>query len=619
MYTSPSIERTAVAAVGLTFPFLLVAHACVLLVWHAMGRTDLPPAEWVSAIAVASGLTMAWTTGIAARLARRLPDALDRGARRHPVAAILGASFTVLALVQVGRVSAFMVDSDLKRDATIPTEGRDHMCLPAYVQAAELARAGDPNLYAASHYEAFAAKDLLSLLPASAYAHAGGVDPMHSHAVRIDSEQERDIFGSLRCTCGCPRDPHDLLSTCSCGVAESARGKVREELAAGMTKERVLLAYEQANGVSALVGSQAAGEGTSVEYMQDYIFDPYEYPPPFLLIPRAALAFTNDFRVIRTTWFILQALTIGAMSLAIARWIGGREGLVVGLFLPALWSSTPFLLNLQLGQLFLLSFALAMTGMAAFESRRDALGGALLGAAIVMKVVPGVLLIYLLARGRVRSVLAVGAWVVVYALLGLAAFGPAPYVAFFQYQLPRLASGEAFAFFLGRPDMLAGNFGVYALPLKLRGLGVPGMTLGISSALTWGYSLLLLLVTVLAARRSAGTRIDHAQRWLAVLNLAALRSPLAPYLYVTSGSIWLLTLLAPSVRRNAIAGLLAAWLYISVAVFAINREPLLLWNWTLGQIAVLVLNLWVAVRRPPDVEAAREALGRSGGSDAATA
>ena len=41
-----------------------------------------------------------------------------------------------------------------------------------------------------------------------------------------------------------------------------------------------------------------------------------------------------------------------------------------------------------------------------------------------------------------------------------------------------------------------------------------------------------------------------------------------------------------------------AWLYISVVLFAVTHEPFALWNWTLGQVAVLALNLWVALRRP---------------------
>jgi len=89
---------------------------------------------------------------------------------------------------------------------------------------------------------------LLALLPAPAYAQAG-MDNMHTGTIRIDNDFERDVFGSLRCTCGCAID---TLATCSCGYAEAAREEIRKEVAAGMKKEAILLAYQQANGQNML-------------------------------------------------------------------------------------------------------------------------------------------------------------------------------------------------------------------------------------------------------------------------------------------------------------------------------------------------------------------------------
>jgi len=96
---------------------------------------------------------------------------------------------------------------------------------------------------------------LLALLPAPALAQAG-MDDMHSHTVRIDNDLERDIFGSLRCTCGCPRD---LLSTCACESAEAAREEIRKQMKEGMTKEQILLGYEKANGLASLAVPPNAG------------------------------------------------------------------------------------------------------------------------------------------------------------------------------------------------------------------------------------------------------------------------------------------------------------------------------------------------------------------------
>jgi hypothetical protein len=509
----------------------------------------------------------------------------------HRLAWLLLAVFAVLASVQLGRLTATMIR---------PPEEGEHSCLTAYVEAAELARAGDPNLYSASHYEAFADENQVALLPPAAYDMSGKSDPMHTHAVRIESNLEREVFGSLRCTCGCPRGPQDLLSTCACGFAEAARAKIREQLALGMNKHQVLAAYVATNGPHVLAVPQPGDPETAVAHMQPFLFDAYEYPPPFLIVPRVLLAVTNDYRIIRTLRFFVQALAIGALSIAVARWIGGTRGLVAGLALPALWGAGSFLNDLQSGQVHMLVLALAMAGMAAFERRRDILGGSLLGAAVVTKLVPGLLLVYMLARGRIRSVLAAMAWIVAYGILGLLVLGPAPYVAFVRYQLPRLASGEAFAFFLGRPSMLAGNFSLYALPLKLRGLGVPGMTLGLSSAVTLIYTLVLIGTAVVAARRGSRDRLDDAQRWLALLNLAALRSPLAP-LYATSGSVWLLTLLAPEARTpRLVSGLIIAWLYLSVGLLVGIHDPLR--DGLVGQLVVLTFNMFVALRSSGPLE-----------------
>jgi cytochrome c-type biogenesis protein CcmF len=90
---------------------------------------------------------------------------------------------------------------------------------------------------------------LLAFLPAPAYAQAG-MDDMHSGTIRIDNEHERDIFSSLRCMCGCPRD---LLSTCNCSAfAEPARQEIRRQIADGMTKEQILHSYQAAHGTESL-------------------------------------------------------------------------------------------------------------------------------------------------------------------------------------------------------------------------------------------------------------------------------------------------------------------------------------------------------------------------------
>jgi cytochrome c-type biogenesis protein CcmF len=90
---------------------------------------------------------------------------------------------------------------------------------------------------------------LIAMMPSPAYAQAG-MDDMHSGTIRIDNDHERDIFGSLRCMCGCARD---TLATCNCGAfAEPAREEIRRQISEGMTKEQILLQYTAIHGTDAL-------------------------------------------------------------------------------------------------------------------------------------------------------------------------------------------------------------------------------------------------------------------------------------------------------------------------------------------------------------------------------
>jgi cytochrome c-type biogenesis protein CcmF len=94
---------------------------------------------------------------------------------------------------------------------------------------------------------------VLAMMPAPAYAQASempGTSSLHAGTVKIDNPEERALFGKLRCMCGeCARD---LLSTCACDTAEEAREKIRAQLAAGESKDAIVLAYAKEYGSAAL-------------------------------------------------------------------------------------------------------------------------------------------------------------------------------------------------------------------------------------------------------------------------------------------------------------------------------------------------------------------------------
>jgi hypothetical protein len=442
-------------------------------------------------------------------IARRLPASLDGGFRRRPVSAMLVVLLMVMAIVQIARLSCFMADPALEWGSAYPPEefGVRHMCLSAYIYAADLSRKAHPNVYSEELYPVY----------------------------RFDRSAEPPTISS------------DVLN------------------------------------------------------LAPYVRDAFEYPPPFLLLPRAALALTNDFLVIRTGWFMLQVPLFLTVALTLARQVGGRRGTLAGILIAGLLASFPFLFNFQFGQFHLAALVLAVAGMMAFESGRDRLGSAFLAGAIVTKVFPGILLIYLAIRRRYSAIVWTLVFCAAYTLGAFLVLGPAPFRAFVEYHVPRVISGEAFTFYRETDVILAANASVYSIPLKLQRLGVPGMSAAVASWLTWLYTAFLIGATVLAARRRDNTALEPTV-WLALLTLCSLRTPVAPNVYVGTSAMWLLTLLAVEThgRLFKVILLVLAWVCISIQPPLPDLEGTIA-LWMSGQIAMLVLGFWIVLRRKPHI------------------
>ncbi len=74
--------------------------------------------------------------------------------------------------------------------------------------------------------------------------HSGGTG-----TVSIQNETERQLFWSLICTCGCPRE---TLGTCPCDIGASRRTALRELLAEGKTVEQAQDVYMSLYGTKSL-------------------------------------------------------------------------------------------------------------------------------------------------------------------------------------------------------------------------------------------------------------------------------------------------------------------------------------------------------------------------------
>lgn len=283
--------------------------------------------------------------------------------------------------------------------------------------------------------------------------------------------------------------------------------------------------------------------------------DPFQYPPQFLLLPALARVLSHDFLAIQVVWFAVQASLFLAVAWALAVWVGGRAGRLAALLIPLALTAFPLLHALQYGQFHLTAVVLSMAALLAFESRRNAAGGALLALAISAKVFPALLLVLLTVRRRWQALGWTAGFGVAVALLGLAILGLAPYQAFFEYQVPRLVSGQAFAFGEAWPEiqslLVADNQGAHGIVLKLQALGLDALGDG---AARWATRLFFLLAAALTAffalRESETPRHLRVAGWIAILGLGAMTSPGAFGDYVPLTATWLLTFVAGLFHRS---------------------------------------------------------------------
>lgn len=292
--------------------------------------------------------------------------------------------------------------------------------------------------------------------------------------------------------------------------------------------------------------------------------DVYEYPPPFLLLPRALFLVAPDFLRFRMIWFALNAAVVLAVMLAVARRFGPAAGTRALLLSPLVWASLPLVNAFQKENVQMMIVALSVLAMLLFEKRRWAWGGFVLAFAIASKLYPGMLVIYLLVRRRWRAV----AWTAVFGaaivLVSLLDTGWTPYAAFLGH-FPALLSGEAFPAFRN-PMAIAINFSLPGLAFKLKLFGVPGTGFAAAKVLGWASTLAALALIVRAAR--GPEERDDPRIWLAIVLLATLCSPFLPQSYACFPPLWLLTLLAApaSFGARALAGTLLGWVVLSVLV-----------------------------------------------------
>ena len=171
--------------------------------------------------------------------------------------------------------------------------------------------------------------------------------------------------------------------------------------------------------------------------------DNYEYPPPFLVLPRALALVAPGFWRLREVWFAVNLAIIAAGLIAVGWRVDRKLGTHAVWLTPAVLGVPAMIATLQIGNVQLAVIAAAMLAMLLFERRQPAAAGVLLAYATLSKLYPGVLILYLLLRRDWRALGWTTAAAVAILLVTVIDFGVGPYQAFLEH-FPRLLGGEAF-------------------------------------------------------------------------------------------------------------------------------------------------------------------------------
>jgi hypothetical protein len=291
-------------------------------------------------------------------------------------------------------------------------------------------------------------------------------------------------------------------------------------------------------------------ERSTIDGLQPWLGDAWEYPPPALILPRAAIAVTNRYQLIRDLWFAASVIAFFAAYVALALYAGNATALILA---PLFGLAFPLLFGLQWGQAHGVVLAASIGAMVLFARGRDAAGGALLAIAISTKIFPGLLLVHLAMRRRWRAVIATCVALGVLVGLSWIVVGGNVWYGFVREQLPRMSSGAAF----GTMPYNIDNLAPYGWPLKLQTLGIGDGSFASTAA--WLWTLVAIALTVLGSRGPADRRRDSIV-WLGILAAGALRSPYAP-IYTAVGSLLVLAFAMPA-RPARRAQAIVCWILL---------------------------------------------------------
>ncbi len=281
--------------------------------------------------------------------------------------------------------------------------------------------------------------------------------------------------------------------------------------------------------------------------------DAYGYPPPFLLLPRGLFLITTDFLSLRM-WFGTGSLALAFFACAAAaRTLGGAGERRLWLLAPLFLANPLILVVLQVGNFHLTAVSLCLLCWVAQERGQHALTGTLLAAATLAKIFPGLLGVVLLVHRRWRSAAFTVLAAVALCALSVGVLGTGVWRDFLIYHLPKVRSGEAFRFMADTAQNIEFNLSLFGVPFKLGALGLAGWGWAQTRIFSSVYTVVLLVLAVLAARNRGGPR-HRLTVWLALVMLGSLQSPYAAA-FVLVTVVLLLLVMVTEVRSGRGAAL----------------------------------------------------------------
>ena len=334
----------------------------------------------------------------------------------------------------------------------------------------------------------------------------------------------------------------------------------------------------------------------SAAHLAPFTLDNFGYGPPFLVLPAALRAFTEDFLIHRALFALGSLLLAMCAMAALAQQLGGATGRRVWLLAPIGLGLLPVMANVALVNFHLAMVSLLAFSWVAFEREQNALGGGLLAFSSLSKFSPSLLVVVLLAQRRWRAALATLVAAVLICIATLPVVGLQTWVDFLSFHLPRVASGEAVGFFVLDKELILTNQSPFGLPFKLAALGLDGWGWDQARVFIHVYTVGLLGTATLSGLR-AGSAEQRAIAWLCLAALASLRSPFAAP-FVLCGSIFMWILLSGQVHRRSHLALYAMLGVLLLGIPPLDSGPGIVFGIVHQSLQIGVLT-WIALHRWP--------------------